>query len=113
MDLRQRVRCHDVDKPVDSQTGRIGIDQQRREPARAGGLFGARNHHIEVGNAAVGDVRLGSVDDVVAPLQRGHRLRRCHVRSTVRLGECKSRHLGAVRAGLYVVRHQRGMALLP
>ena len=47
-----------------SRPGRIGVDHESADAARAGGFAGAREHAVEIGDAAVGDPGLLAVEHV-------------------------------------------------
>ena len=48
----------------DAKPGCVGVDEEGREAARAGRLAGAREHDVDVGDAAVGDPGLHPVEHV-------------------------------------------------
>ena len=87
-----------------SQSRRIGIDDERADAARARRFAGAREHHVEVGDAAVRDPGLVAVEHVgVAVFARSERHRR-DVRAGFRFGQRERRDGRAVRDARQIAR---------
>jgi hypothetical protein len=87
---RERMRRDHLDALRNRQSGRIGINHERRQPLGARAFAGAGEHDVEVRDAAVGDPGLAAVEPhvIVAVRPRRHRERR-DVGTCFRLGECK------------------------
>ena len=66
LEPRERMRRDHVDALGDRQARRVGRHDERRDAARAGRLARAREHAVEVGDAAVRDPRLAAVEHPVA-----------------------------------------------
>ena len=64
------MRRDDVDAFRDREAGRVGVDDEGADAAPAGRLAGAREHDVEVGDAAVRDPRLLAVDHVGVAVAR-------------------------------------------
>jgi hypothetical protein len=61
------VRRDDVDALGDLEARRAGVDDEGLMPARAGRFAAAREDHVEVGDAAVGDPGLLAVEHPWSP----------------------------------------------
>ena len=84
---RERMRRDHVDARVDVEARRRGFHDERADALRAGRVGLAREHGVEIGDAAVGDPGLGAVEhDPAVLLARagGHRR---DVRARVGLGQ--------------------------
>ena len=88
---RQRVRRDHFDARGDLETGRAGVDDEGRDAARAGRLAGAGEHHVEVGDAAVGNPGLLAIDHRVVALDMRAALHRGDVGAGLRLRERERR----------------------
>ena len=67
---RQRVRRDDLDAAGDLETGRVRVDDEGGKPLGAGRLAGAREHDVVVGDPAVGNPGLHTVNaHVRRPIQ--------------------------------------------
>jgi hypothetical protein len=64
------MRRDHIDALGDVEAGRIGIDDEGADAARARLLAGAREHDVEVGDAAVGNPGLFAVEHVVVAVPR-------------------------------------------
>ena len=85
---RQRVRRDHVDALGDLEARRAGIDDEGRDAARARRFAGAREHDVEVGDAAVGDPGLLAVEHVASsPSTRALQAMRRHVGAGLGLGQ--------------------------
>ena len=92
---RERMRRDHVDALGDAQAGRVGLDQEGRQPARARRLAGAGEDDVMVGDAAIRDPGLLAVDaDMAVAVRRRRR-----------------RHRGDIRAGLLLRQREGGDAL--
>ncbi|CPQ85168.1 Uncharacterised protein [Bordetella pertussis] len=100
----------------DLQPRRAGIDHERADAARAGRLAGAREHAIEIGDAAVGDPGLLAIEHIAVAV--GARLagKRRHVRTRLGFGQRESgdrlaaRHRRQVLLTQRIATHQRNGA---
>ena len=72
------VTAHDLINAL-SSLGGVGVDEERRKPARAGRLSGACKDHIDIGNAAVGDPGLVAGQPPALGHPLGRRFRRRHI----------------------------------
>ena len=59
----ERVRGDHPNALAVVEAGRVGVDDEGGDALRAGRLAGAGEQDVEIGDAAVGDVGLGAVDD--------------------------------------------------
>ena len=92
----ERVRRDDVDALGDREAGRVGVDDEGADAARALRrrivlVAGAREDDVEVGDAAVRDPGLLAVEDVA-----------------VAVGARRARHRGDVGAGVGLGERERG-----
>ena len=62
LEARERMRRDHVDALGDRQARRVGRHDERRDAARAGRVARAREHAVEIGDAAVRDPRLAAVE---------------------------------------------------
>ena len=70
---RQRMRCDHVDALGDLKAGRVGIDDEGRDAARARRFAGAGEDDVEIGDAAVRDPGLLAVEHVVVAVRAAPR----------------------------------------
>ena len=68
---RQRMRRDDVDALGDGKARQFSRQQKRREALGAGAFAGAREHHVEVGDAAVGNPGFFAVEDKTVAVALG------------------------------------------
>jgi hypothetical protein len=81
----ERVRCDQVDALGDLEARGVGFDRKGRDAASAGCLAGAHEHHVQIGDAAVGDPGFFAVDDAVVGCYAAGAGHRGHVGSGVGL----------------------------
>ena len=63
---RQRMRRDDLDTAGDLQAWRVGVDDEGGQPLGARRFAAAREHHVVIGDAAVGNPGLQAVDAICA-----------------------------------------------
>ena len=74
-----------------SKPGVSGIDDERRDAARPRRFAGAREHHVEVGDATVGNPGLFAVDHRVVALDVRAALHGGYIGARLRFGQCERR----------------------
>lgn len=83
-----------VELAADHQTGRSGLDDEKRNAAAALGVrIGAGGDDDDVAIDPVGDEHLGSVQHPLITIANGFRPQPGHVGATARLGHCDSGNL--------------------
>jgi hypothetical protein len=103
----ERMRSDDLDAPGNRQPRRVGIDDEGGQTASAGRRTGAGEHHVEIGDAAVGNPGLGPVQHIVlavAPRAAGDRR---HVGPGIGLGQREGGNRIAAPDARQVGRSQR------
>ena len=80
----------------DLETRRRGIDDERGQTLRGRRLAGAREHDVEVGDAAVRDPGLGAVQDEAGAIGLGGGGDRRDIGARFALGQRERRDLAAV-----------------
>ncbi len=68
---RQRMRRNDIDALGDGKARQFSRQQKRREALGAGTFAGAREHHVEIGDAAVGNPGFFAVEHKTVAVARG------------------------------------------
>ena len=77
---RRAAHPHLVLEPADRQPGPVGLDEERRDPARPGhARVGEREHDVGVGDAGVRDPVLRPVDDPLVAVLAGSRADRAGI----------------------------------
>ena len=85
------MRRDHIDALGDLEAGRIRIDDECRDAARARRFAGACEHDVEVGDAAIGDPGLLAIENEVVGVGTGRAGHRRNVGTSVRLGQRKRR----------------------
>ena len=87
--MRQRMWCNHLDARDDFQPRCRGGQKKGRKPPGTGGFTGARQNHIEIGNTAIGDIGLLSIQDISALPARGGGRHGGDIGTRQWLGQCK------------------------
>ena len=72
-----------------SKTRSVAVDEEARDAVGAGFRIGLGEHHVDVGNGAVGDEGLRAVQNVLVTVEHRRGAHGRHVRSGVGLGEAE------------------------
>ena len=86
------------------KSGKSGIHNKRTDPARARRFTRARKHDIEIGDAAIGDPGLLTIQHIRSAIFCGGTLKRGHVRTGLGFGERERSHGGTARHAREILR---------
>ena len=88
---RRPCDAHLLLEPRDLEAGRIGLDQERRDPRMSRIRIGLREHRVQARNTRVRDEPLRPVEHVLPVVSARNGAHRRRVGARARLGECVRR----------------------